>query len=278
MPEQVQRFPFSSVIAPALFLSSVIFTTLTLPVALLRNEPLTIDLPFFRAEIQPVFEGNNNEQAIRYIGSVVVISTAVGLFKVDASRRLYLARQAQAEKDLKEAEAENMPQQPLEEVESEMTVPPKGLEEELSTSANFDFEALVQAFETIPDSGLSLPTEAPESQNLELSPVADTVDLAAIELGDFFPEYQILDGDELAKKILDPSQYTQCRVKIPRFQQRLLAVAVNGEYYTFLRAEKTIDKVLETIAKLEQKANQIVITKTEKNYAIWLLEPEAYQE
>jgi len=278
MPEQVQRFPLSSVIAPAVFLSSVIFTTLTLPVALLRNEPLTIDLPFLKAEIQPVFEGNNNEQAIRYIGSVVVISTAVGLFKVDASRRLYLARQAQAEKDLKEAEAENMPQQPLEEVKSETEVPPKGLEEELSTSANFDFEALVQAFETVPGSGLSLSTEAPELENLELSPVADPVDLAAIELGDFFPEYPLLDGDELANKILDPSQYTQCRVKIPNFQQRLLAVAVNGEYYTFLRAEKTLDKVLETIAKLEAKVNQIVITKTEKNYAIWLLEPEAYQE
>jgi hypothetical protein len=279
MPEQMQKFPFSSVIAPALFISSVIFTTLTLPVALLRSEPLVIDLPFFRAEIQPVFDGNNNEQAIRYIGSVVVISTSVGLFNVEMNRRRYLAREAQAEKDLKEIEAESMAQETLLEIQPEIAVTENNQSEELPSSANLDFEQLVQAFETVPATGMSSSTaQQAELQSLELTAVNDSEDLAAIELGDFFPEYSLSEWDELSQKILEPSQYQQCRVKIPGFQQRLLAITINGQYYTFLRGEKTIDKVLETIARLEDKHHQIVVTKTEKNYAIWLLEPQAYQE
>jgi hypothetical protein len=61
---------------------------------------------------------------------------------------------------------------------------------------------------------------------------------------------------------------------VPHLERRLFAILVNGQYYSFFRAERTREKVLEIIAKIGDRVEKTVITKTEKGYVIWALEPE----
>lgn len=86
----------------------------------------------------------------------------------------------------------------------------------------------------------------------------------------------VKDLDVAFSKILESrNQYQTCRIKVPHLKQRLLAIGVNGEYYSFFRAEKTREKVQEIMAKIGHRVQKAVLTKTEKGYVIWTWEPEA---
>ena len=67
--------PLRTIVVPAIFVSSVTFSALTLPFALIQSEPLDIELPpFFSGEVQPMFDGEHNDRAISYVGFAIVAS------------------------------------------------------------------------------------------------------------------------------------------------------------------------------------------------------------
>jgi hypothetical protein len=78
----------------------------------------------------------------------------------------------------------------------------------------------------------------------------------------------------LSKVLESRTLYQTCRIKVPHLERRLFAILVEGQYYSFSRAEETKEHVLEIMARLGDQLEKTVITKTEKGYAIWDLEPE----
>src|SRR4028118_851787 len=88
-------YPLSNVLLPAVFISSAVFSTLTLPFALIKSEPVGVEIPpFFSGEIQPIFNGEHKEVAIPYIGFTIVVSVGAGIASVEVTRRWQAYRES----------------------------------------------------------------------------------------------------------------------------------------------------------------------------------------
>lgn len=76
-------------------------------------------------------------------------------------------------------------------------------------------------------------------------------------------------------KILEfRSQYQSCRIRVPDLELPVAAILVDCEYYSFFKAVQEPSKVLAIVAKLANRGDSTVITKTASGYAIWVREPE----
>ena len=145
-----------------------------------------------------------------------------------------------------------------------------------------NLEQLVDATQLF-EAQLTLPHQTPTlhtiSEQQNPSPVADEThsdQLGASEVG---KEAAVGGLNRSSSNILESQTlYQRCRIKVPHLERRLLAILVDGQYYSFLRTEKTKEKVLEIIAKLSHKVQKTIITKTEKGYFIWVWEPEVSSE
>src|ERR671932_1854663 len=88
-------YPLSNVLLPAVFISSAVFSSLTVPFALLKSEPVVVELPpFFSGEIQPIFNGEHKEVAIPYVGFAIVVSVGAGIASVEVIRRWQAYRES----------------------------------------------------------------------------------------------------------------------------------------------------------------------------------------
>lgn len=79
-----------------------------------------------------------------------------------------------------------------------------------------------------------------------------------------------------SSSILRSRQHYQCcHILVPDAEERLPAIAVQGNYYSFFRTERHESRALEVAERLHRRGDGVVITETPKAYAIWVLEPEA---
>lgn len=296
--------PLSNVLLPAVVISSAVFSTLTVPFALIKSEPVFVEIPpFFSGEIQPIFNGQHKDVAIPYVGFAIVVSVGAGIASVEVNRRWQAYREsAQAQKPLS-----NLPPiSPEKEIQPEAQ---ERLEYRPEVSA-IDFSSKAELFRSSSLTDTDIITEAenialeesksifddseriePQPKILEQIPILDTVssetDLSQVALQNGNHSVELVSSEisamsslselDLARnQILESRQhYKTCRIKVPHLKRSLFAIEVNGQYYSFLRAEPTQEKVLEVMAKLEPSWQKTVITKTEKRYVIWSLEPEA---
>lgn len=83
-------------------------------------------------------------------------------------------------------------------------------------------------------------------------------------------------GTRSRKLFLQPGQYHTCHIRVPDMTERLPAVVVEGQFYSFLRAISDREKALDILARLFDSGDEAVITQNRKSYAIWVLEPTAY--
>jgi hypothetical protein len=125
-----------------------------------------------------------------------------------------------------------------------------------------------------PQIGLAAPTELESLEPLELQPFHST--------SSFLPEMEssigaFLDsplGDEFQG--LEFSQPEQiCRIKVPQRQQSLFAISLDGQYYSFTRAEREPEIALQLLTQQSQKGESLVITRTCDRYVIWTWQPQA---
>ena len=284
----------SNILLPAVFISSTVFSILTVPFALIRAEPVVIELPFYSGEIQPIFDGNHKEVAIPYIGFCIVVSVGAGMATVEVIRRWNLLRSS----DLEDEEAFNaQPNLPENSLPSEDTKRPEYRPEVSAIDLPLDNELFNSQF---PISGDTLPEEqdllvertepllefqmtlshqtpalavVAEKPNLSLVPQENNV----VQFESYRVRSQAMIPDwEFARCEIVESreQYQTVRIQGSQLKQRVWAIGVQGEYYHFLRAEKTKEKVLEVLAKLGDRVQNPIITKTEKGYVIWAKEPE----
>lgn len=296
--------PLSNVLLPAVVISSAVFSTLTVPFALIKSEPVFVEIPpFFSGEIQPIFNGQHKDVAIPYVGFAIVVSVGAGIASVEVNRRWQAYREsAQAQKPLS-----NLPPiSPEKEIQPEAQERPEYRPE---VSA-IDFSSKAELFRSSSLTDTDIITEAenaaleeskpifddaeqiePQPTILEQIPILDTVsseiDFSQFALQNGNHSVELVSSEISAmssvselnltrNQILESRQhYKTCRINVPHLKRSLFAIEVNGQYYSFLRAEPTEEKVLEVIAKLEPSLQKTVITKTDKGYVVWALEPEA---
>ncbi|HEY9903542.1 MAG TPA: TetR family transcriptional regulator [Candidatus Sericytochromatia bacterium] len=285
-------YSLSNILLPAVFVSSAIFSTLTVPFALIKSEPVAVELPpLFSGEIQPIFNGEHKDVAIPYIGFAIVASVGAGIATVEVSRRWQAYRESMliqklspaSEQSTEDKEALNLPEYRPEASAIDLPIKDEVLwDQDLSTanSVTEDQFITVEAIEQVVDvTQLGIPhqTIAPStvSEKFNFSSAPQENHLESLVSTNAITKDAVPDLNFDFSKILDSEQqYQTCRIKVPHLKQRLFAILVNGEYYSFFRSEKTKNKVLEIMAKLSHRMEKTVITKTEKGYVIWNLEPE----
>lgn len=298
-------YPLSNVLLPAVIISSAVFSTLTLPFAFIKKDPVVVELPpLFSGEIQPLFNGEHKDVAIPYIGFAIVVSVGAGMASVEVTRRWNAYRESASaqkqEQDLQpnwpakgtQQEAINLLEYrpeisaldfPLtnEIFPNQSSTTPNAIAETPGISVEnpeqvVDLTQFGEFLSTLSHQTANFSTVS-EQQNWSSAPDADnSVDLRASLNG----KVSAVRGLDLAASKIIESQtlYQRCRIKVPHLERRLLAILFEGQYYSFFRAETTKEKVLEIIAKLSHRVQKTVITKTEKGYFIWAWESEVKYE
>lgn len=290
------NYSLSNILLPAVVISSAVFSTLTVPIALIKSEPVAVEVPpYFSAEIQPIFNGEHKDIAIPYIGFAIVASVGTGIAVVEVSRRWQAYREAaiseeslpNLEQNLENNETVELPEYRPEVSAIDFSMKEDGLLNQTLNVSDVEMDAqpirasatqLVVDGTPLLESQLNLPV-----QTLFISTASEKLDLSSSfqeNDSESIASSQVAFGtkelDLTLSKIIDNcKQYQTCRITVPHLKQRLFAILINNEYYSFFRVEKTQEKVLEIMVKLGDLGEKIAITQTEKGYVIWNLEPEA---
>ena len=77
------------------------------------------------------------------------------------------------------------------------------------------------------------------------------------------------------KLLAQREDYTTCHIYLPDEQQRLPAIALDGNFYSFFRSLQDATKTLSILRKLSAKGEQTVMTPNKRGYAIWVYESDA---
>ncbi len=83
-------------------------------------------------------------------------------------------------------------------------------------------------------------------------------------------------GQSTCRVLESRNQYQTCYIRVPDLDMRLAAVLVEGKYYALFKLVESRDKAVELSTKLLRGGDEIVITKVEQGYAVWVLEIDAY--
>lgn len=249
----MSNFPLRDALFPAVLVSSAVFSFMTLPLVLLKPEPVTVNFPpFFEGEIQPLLAGSDRSLAIPYIGCAIVASVGAGVATVELTRRRQTTRNlVQFEEFLAHSPGQDLPIE-AEQVDplilaSQADVEPASDFDPIHTRDSVALEGSLDAFE---------PLQFP-------APVATAV------WQDYSPT------GVAAVAILASHQYQTCRIALVGSEQRSFAILFEGEYYSLFRARKTEEKALEIAGKLTDRGSRVAITQNEQGHAVWVWEPEA---
>lgn len=108
--------PIKGIWIPAVITSSIVFSALTLPFASIQTEPLIVEVPpVLSLELQPIFDREYRDTAIRYIGFSIIFSVAAGVVTAEVLR----ARQSSSELAKTQEQLSSL-QQTLQEKESQL--------------------------------------------------------------------------------------------------------------------------------------------------------------
>jgi hypothetical protein len=72
------------------------------------------------------------------------------------------------------------------------------------------------------------------------------------------------------------TQYQPCHIRVPDLDDRIVAIRVDGKYYSLLKLVRERQQALEIANRLSNKGEETIITATVKGDAIWVLERDAY--
>lgn len=287
-------YSLSSILLPAVFVSSAVFSSLTIPFALIKTEPVAVELPpFFSGEIQPIFNGEHKDVAIPYIGFAIVASVGAGIATVEINRRwqayresLLIQSETAESESIESQEVIDLPEYRPETSAIDLSSKEENFwNKELSVSSPLT-DPLIEQLNTaeITQQIIDPLKLATSNQNFEPSSIYEKFN-RSLEQPENSSELLLLASQSTTEtapnlqpnfsNILDSRQeYQTCRIKVPHLKQSLFAIVFNGEYYSFLRTEPSQEKALEIITKLSHRLEKMVITNTEKGYVIWNLEPE----
>jgi hypothetical protein len=242
----MSSFPLRNVLLSAVLASSTVFSALTLPVVLLKPQPIAIELPpFFEGEIQPMFGGENQNLAIPYIGFSIVMSVGAGMTSVEVSRKWQAARQQK--QTLVNAVEEVFP---IEAIDTEA---------ECFLGDDYVLAASEQACVEIPsetDSGSMWST--------------------ALEFSTFNNISNPGINNIWNNALQSPEPYPACHTHMPKLRRRLCCILSQGHSYRLLHAKRTKAKAPEILVNLEHRVDRTTITAAQQGHPVWIWEPNAY--
>ncbi len=73
-----------------------------------------------------------------------------------------------------------------------------------------------------------------------------------------------------------PATYIACQILVPDLAKPIPAIQMNSQCYGLLRRVGDEKKAIEIANRLSQRSSDIIITQNTDDFAIWVLEPEAY--
>jgi hypothetical protein len=74
------------------------------------------------------------------------------------------------------------------------------------------------------------------------------------------------------KLVLAKGDYQTCHIMLRDTEEKIAAVMVNDQYYSFFKTVKDRDKALEILRRLYDNGNAAIITQAARAYALWTLE------
>ncbi len=96
----MNQFRIRNVVLPAVLVASGTFSMLTLPFISSQSTPVWLQAPGLLGQPSWVFERENRDAAIRYIGGAIVVSVGAGIVTIELLRRLHPSnRLSKAQKD-----------------------------------------------------------------------------------------------------------------------------------------------------------------------------------
>jgi hypothetical protein len=77
------------------------------------------------------------------------------------------------------------------------------------------------------------------------------------------------------KLFLQKGDYISCHIQLNDTQERLAAITIGEQVYSFFWTLNDRDKALDMLGKLYDKGRDAVIVQSPKAYSIWVLEADA---
>lgn len=237
--------PFKKIIFPALLAAGSVFAALTLPLSSLNQPSWSTRLPGPVQEwFSPLLHSEHKKLSIRYVGFSITTSVIAGFGTAELMRLRQKHRQRQRDL-LQLLLVAPTPASPTEtRLESELIITQESTEVFAApTLANW-MDGIDQA--ALP--GWNSPAlwdqratpQSPWPVPLPVQPLPHT-----------------------------------CRIQLPGSSQRVLAIQVDGDYYSFFRLRKTEAQALSLVATLEERGQIAIATPHAKGHAVWIKQPHA---
>lgn len=257
--------PFRSIILPALVASSATFSLLTLPLASSKTVELSTRLPAALSRwITPALTAHHRDMPIRHIGVAIVSSVLVGAGTAETMRQR--RQRALAHEDLLN--------QALsvdgEEESPDVWTDPLAMEGAIDDAAD-TWRPDPEAAQVEPWSSQTF-NRSENQAATSASSWQELIQLAGEEMDTPNPHGDTANAMEQApENAAYPITY---RVRVSG-NQRLLAIQVDGEYYSFYRRRDTVEKARAVMMQLQRRGKTAIIAPDAKGYSIWVYQPEA---
>jgi len=78
--------------------------------------------------------------------------------------------------------------------------------------------------------------------------------------------------------LVSPEQYKFCNIRVPDLDKRLMAICVDGSFYSLFKTLEDVQQAVQLVKKLNYRGNETIITKNARGYSLWVLEPDAQMD
>lgn len=75
--------------------------------------------------------------------------------------------------------------------------------------------------------------------------------------------------------LVSPDQYKFCNIRVPDLDKRLMAICVDGLFYSLFKTLEDVQQAVQIVKKLNYRGHETIITKNARGYSLWVLEPDA---
>ncbi|MBD2258031.1 hypothetical protein [Pseudanabaena sp. FACHB-2040] len=274
--------PFQKIVFPAILASSAVFASLTVPLASVGGSPAAAPLPGpIKQWFSPLLQHEQKKVSIRYIGFSIISSVVAGVGTAEIMRlnqnrqqRSYDLLQLLTKPEPESSEsffaadfpAEITPEsdeatwgttQPLNWLDGLAQEPLPGW-----PSARWD-EPSKETHRSLFTASPSHPWHISDTPQAEIQP--DLADRSAVAQSDSFS--QALSSDQAGEQ--------PCRIQLPGSDQRVLAMEVEGEYYSFFRLRPTREQALAMVNTLAKRGESAIVTPHAKGHVVWVKQTQA---
>lgn len=275
--------PFQKIIFPAVLASSAVFAALTLPLSSVSN--LNTDAPLpdpIKQWFSPLLHHEQKKVSIRYVGFSIISSVAAGVGTAELMRlsQSHQRRRQQRQVELQQLFEHSTAEEPA---DVDLTA-----DQPIDIGAESDriFGAMQTpnwlsaiAHQALPVWSSEVDWEAQPSSSLlsaELSsePWQRGASTSALPVDSPQAPAAATEAAAKAPAIL-PSRQRTYRIQLPGSDQRVLAIQIDGEYYSFLRLRPTREQAIALLSGLEQRGQVGAVTPHGQGYAVWIKQTQA---